>query len=212
MIQSTTDSCMQCVRAVAIVAAVAHEPIPVALMRARIVVLGHPLHQALVPVPLGALVCSLGFDIAGLATGQLVFTTAAFWTAVAGAALGSVAAVVGWADWGALPVGSRARRVGWLHGIGNSVVILLFAISASLRWPQVDSPPAEAIGLSLLGGLLVLLTAWGGGELVSRMGIGVEPGAHPDAPSSLSPQQGRSTNADIARPPTAPARPAAPLS
>jgi uncharacterized membrane protein len=191
MIQSTTDSCMQCVRAVAIVAAVAHEPIPVALMRARIVVLGHPLHQALVPVPLGALVC---------------------WTAVAGAALGSVAAVVGWADWGALPVGSRARRVGWLHGIGNSVVILLFAISASLRWPQVDSPPAEAIGLSLLGGLLVLLTAWGGGELVSRMGIGVEPGAHPDAPSSLSPQQGRSTNADIARPPTAPARPAAPLS
>jgi hypothetical protein len=34
--------------------------------------------------------------------------------------------------------------------------------------------------------LLALGTAWAGGELVERLGVGVDPGANLDAPSSLS--------------------------
>ena len=34
--------------------------------------------------------------------------------------------------------------------------------------------------------LLALVTAWAGGELVERLGVGVDEGANLDAPSSLS--------------------------
>jgi hypothetical protein len=36
------------------------------------------------------------------------------------------------------------------------------------------------------GGILALFTGWLGGELVDRLAIGVDDGAHMDAPSSLS--------------------------
>jgi hypothetical protein len=40
--------------------------------------------------------------------------------------------------------------------------------------------------------LLALVTAWLGGELVERLGVGVDEGANLDAPSSLSgPTTGR---------------------
>lgn len=36
------------------------------------------------------------------------------------------------------------------------------------------------------GAAVGLVTAWLGGELVVRLGVGVDPGAHVDAPSSLT--------------------------
>jgi uncharacterized membrane protein len=46
--------------------------------------------------------------------------------------------------------------------------------------------PLAAFILSFLGGGLALFTGWLGGELVDRLGVGVDEGAHVDAPSSLS--------------------------
>jgi hypothetical protein len=39
---------------------------------------------------------------------------------------------------------------------------------------------------SFLGVLLAVATGWLGGELVNRLGIGVDDGAHVNSPSSLS--------------------------
>ena len=53
-----------------------------------------------------------------------------------------------------------------------------------------EDEPLLREGLALLlslGGLSVGgVTAWLGGELVDRLGVGVDPGAHLDAPNSLS--------------------------
>jgi len=38
----------------------------------------------------------------------------------------------------------------------------------------------------VIGVLAALVTGWLGGELVDRLGVGVDPGANLDAPSSLS--------------------------
>ena len=43
-----------------------------------------------------------------------------------------------------------------------------------------------ALILSFVGVVLALVTGWLGGELVDRLGVGVDDGAHLDAPSSLS--------------------------
>jgi hypothetical protein len=40
--------------------------------------------------------------------------------------------------------------------------------------------------MSFLGGGLAVTTGWLGGELVNRLAVGVDDGAHVNAPSSLS--------------------------
>jgi uncharacterized membrane protein len=95
-----------------------------------------------------------------------------------------LAAPFGFLDWLAVPHGTRARRIGAWHGGGNLVVVVLFAAAWALR--EADGRASGAtIALSLCAVALSLVTAWLGGELVARLGVGVHEGANPDAPSSL---------------------------
>ena len=48
------------------------------------------------------------------------------------------------------------------------------------------APSTGAFVLSFIAVALALVTGWLGGELVDRLGVGVDRGAHLDAPSSLS--------------------------
>jgi hypothetical protein len=99
---------------------------------------------------------------------------------------GLAAAVVGWIDWSAIPARTRAKRVGLVHGAGNVVVLGLFALSWLLRRETPGPPPTEAVVASVVGLGLALVTGWLGGELVERLNVSVDDGAHLDAPSSLS--------------------------
>jgi hypothetical protein len=84
--------------------------------------------------------------------------------------------VFGLVDWLAIPAGTRAKRIGALHGIGNVVVVVLFAVSWLLRRGQDDNAPSGlALWLGIIAVLLALWTAWAGGELVERLGVGVDP-------------------------------------
>jgi uncharacterized membrane protein len=78
-----------------------------------------------------------------------------------------------------------------MHAAGNVVVLALFAGSAWLRHADPALPPTLALVLSFGGAGLSLVTAWLGGELVDRLGVGVSDGAHLDAPSSLSHRDAR---------------------
>ena len=86
----------------------------------------------------------------------------------------------------AIPGGTRARRIGLWHGLGNVVVLALFGSSWVLRRENPVLPPTAAIIAGLMGVVLMAITAWLGGELVDRLGVGVDEGAHLDSPSSLS--------------------------
>jgi uncharacterized membrane protein len=67
------------------------------------------------------------------------------------------------------------------------VVVALFAVSWLLRLNEPNYVPGTvAFILAVVGVLLALVTGWLGGELVDRLGVGVDEGAHLDAPSSLS--------------------------
>lgn len=99
---------------------------------------------------------------------------------------GLAAAVFGLIDWLAIPSGTRAKRIGLWHGAGNVVVVVLFIVSWLLRADALGEPGAIPIILSLLGVGLARLTGWLGGELVDRLGVGVDDGAHLNSPSSLS--------------------------
>jgi len=147
---------------------------------------GHPIHQQLVVFPLGLLATAVVFDILGLVTDAEGFATASFYMIAGGVVSGLLAAVFGAIDYLAIPAGTRARRVGAVHGLGNVVVVVLFAVSWLLRSDEPGhSPGTVAFVLALVGALLATVTGWLGGELVDRLGIGVAPDAGPDTPASF---------------------------
>jgi uncharacterized membrane protein len=100
---------------------------------------------------------------------------------------GLLAAVFGLIDWFAIPAGTRAKRIGLLHGGSNVVVVAIFALVWLMRGNTVDATPTTSLFLLEVVGLaLGSVGGWLGGELVDRLGVGVDDGAHLDAPSSLS--------------------------
>jgi uncharacterized membrane protein len=139
----------------------------------------------LIVFPLGLLAMALVFDIIHLATDVGYWSEIAYRMIAAGLISGLVAAPFGLIDWLAIPAGTRAKRIGAWHGGGNLIVVLLYAASWWFRRSAPQNPMNLAYVLSFGGGLIALVTGWLGGELVDRLAVGVDPGAHVDAPSSL---------------------------
>jgi uncharacterized membrane protein len=141
----------------------------------------------LIVFPLGLLATAVIFDILFLIFNNRLLPTASYYMIAAGILGGLLAAIFGFIDWLGLPNGSRAKNIGLWHGIGNVVIVALFAASWFLRGNNVDFvPDGLALILSFAGTALALITAWIGGELVYRLGVGVDPGANVNAPNSIT--------------------------
>jgi uncharacterized membrane protein len=163
-------------------------------MESRVKLLGHPVHPMLVVFPLGLLATAVIFDILHLIFDNRLLATASYYMIAAGVLGGLLAAIFGFVDWLALPNGSRAKNIGLWHGLGNVLIAGLFAVSWFLRTDNVDFiPDGLALTLSFAGAALALVTAWIGGELVYRLGVGVDPGANVNAPNSITEQSATST-------------------
>ena len=171
-------------------------------MESRVKLFGHPVHPMLIVFPLGLLATAVIFDILYLVFGNRLLPAASYYMIAAGILGGLLAAIFGFIDWLALPNGSRAKSIGLWHGIGNVVIVGLFAASWLLRSNNVDFiPDSFALLLSFAGVALALVTAWIGGELVYRLGVGVDAGANVNAPNSITEESatGTRTNRTVNR-------------
>ena len=155
-------------------------------MESRVKFAGHPVHTMLIVFPLGLLGTAAIFDIIYLISENPEWAVAAYYVIGAGLVGGLAAALFGWLDWWGIPAGTRAKRLGLWHGVGNITVLALFILSWLLRRENPALPPTGAIIAGLSGVMLSLIAAWLGGELVYRLAVGVDGGAHLDSPSSLS--------------------------
>jgi uncharacterized membrane protein len=156
-------------------------------MESRLKLLGHPVHPMLIVFPLGLLATAVVFDILYIVTGNRDLATFSFWAMVAGIIGGLLAAVFGLLDWMAIPKDTRARRIGAIHGVGNVVVVGLFALSLVTRWnAPAYLPDILPLVFALLGAGLALFTAWLGGELVYRLRVAVDDDANLNASNSIS--------------------------
>lgn len=124
--------------------------------------LGHPIHPALVTIPIGSWSSAVALDLAGhqgVAARRLV-------------GLGTIAApaaiATGWSDWSTL--NTVQRRVGLLHAAANATAVILFSLS---YWRRKTATDEFARRTAILG----LLAAGGGGaiggHLVYRLGANV---------------------------------------
>jgi uncharacterized membrane protein len=156
-------------------------------METRLKVLGHPVHPMLIVYPLGLLSTAVVFDVLYVVTGNVDLATFSFWALVAGIVGGAAAAVFGLLDWIGIPRGTRARRIGAMHGAGNAVVVVLFVLSLLTRLSSpAFLPNLLPLVLGLAGAGIALGTAWLGGELVYRLRVAVDDDAGLDASSSLA--------------------------
>ena len=155
-------------------------------MDSRIKLFGHPVHQQLVALPIGLLAASVLFDLVYLGTDNPAFANVAFWMLVSGVVTALAAAPFGYIDWLAIPEKTRAKRIGTMHAMGNMVVLLLFGLSLLVRINDAMTPPRMAIWMSVLAVPVALLAAGLGGELVTRLGVGVSTEAGLNAGNSIT--------------------------
>ncbi len=96
--------------------------------------LGHPLHPAITDVPIGAWLLAGLFDVLWLAAPSQNQWAArgAEWLVIVGIVGAVAAAVTGMADWS--DTYGAERTVGLYHGALNTLALVLFIISAVLRF------------------------------------------------------------------------------
>jgi uncharacterized membrane protein len=155
-------------------------------MESRAKLLGHPVHQMLIPIPAGLFIVGAVLDIVHAFTETPWIPTVSFWNIVIGVVAAVVAAVFGLIDYSKIPRDTRAKQVAMMHGIGNVTAVALFVIALVIRDDlPYNAANGTALALEVVAFALLGVTAWLGGELVDRLGVGVDDGAHLDAPNSL---------------------------
>jgi len=156
-------------------------------MESKAKLFGHAIHPILIVYPLGLLSTAVVFDIIYLITVNPTWSTVAFWMIAAGVIGGLMAAAFGLVDYINIPNGTRAKRIGLMHGLVNVGVVTLFVVSWLLRYRVApEAPPTLAYVLSFVAVGGALLGGWLGGELVERLGVGVAENANLNAPNSLT--------------------------
>ncbi|AFZ18231.1 DUF2231 domain-containing protein [Allocoleopsis franciscana] len=138
-----------------------------------VAVAGHPLHPALITLPIGFLVTAPVTDIAYWFLGDVFWARASFWLIVGGLVTGLLAAITGLLDF--IRIGRvRKHTAGWAHMYANVTALVVTAINLGLRVGNpVDNLLFTGLILSVIVATLLGISGWYGGELVYRHKIAV---------------------------------------
>jgi uncharacterized membrane protein len=149
---------------------------------------GHPLHPFLVPLPIGAFVSSLIFDIlTWTRPGELPWLVDGAWWLIGVGLIGAgIAAVFGVVDLLQIPRGTRPWRVALAHTALNLGVGVLFLIGYAWRagdHVELDKTRSGQLTLSCVAvGLLVVAVVLGQ-TLTYRFATRVDRGATDERPA-----------------------------
>lgn len=131
--------------------------------------LGHPLHPALVNVPIGAWTVAAALDALEEVSGNRTLGSGAD-AAIGLGLVGALgAAITGMADW--RHTDGQARRIGLAHGLLNTGALALYTTSLILRRFKARR---AGRGVAALGYIVANASAYLGGHLVFNEQIGVD--------------------------------------
>jgi uncharacterized membrane protein len=134
---------------------------------------GHPIHAILVQFPIVCFVGAFITDIVYWRSMSFIWETFSVWLLTAGLVGAGLAVVAGLIDFVA-DHRIRQLRSGWIHALGNGLVIALSVINVLVH--SRDGYTAVVPTGIILSGVVVLImmiTGWMGGELVYRRPVGV---------------------------------------
>jgi uncharacterized membrane protein len=135
---------------------------------------GHPLHPALVPVPIGAWVASFVFDVASRLVDNPAFLTQGSRWLIGIGVLGALAAAsIGALDLLAIPTGTRAFRTALVHTALNVGVVVAYTVNFLMRGTQTPRVGWGPLVLSAVSLLVLGVSGFLGGKLAFRFGVRV---------------------------------------
>lgn len=136
-------------------------------------IFGHPIHPMLIPFPITCFVGALVTDVVYAKTANLTWQYFSIWLISAGLFMGGLAALAGFVDYfGDRRV--RQQRPATPHMLLNVAAMLLAFVNAFVH--SRDGWTAVVPQGLILSGVVVLLlgvSAWLGGSLTYRHGVGV---------------------------------------
>jgi len=149
-------------------------------MRSKAAVGNHPIHPALVTIPIGAFFVALVGDVM-----HVIAPEDPFWYDLAFATIGIglmaavVAAVFGAIDYVGVKMSAAAFRLATTHAVANSGALLLYAVSFLLRRNRIaEAGPRwpAAMALEVCGFAILGASGWIGGKLAFEHHVGVAEG------------------------------------
>lgn len=143
--------------------------------------LGHPLHPALVHLPLGLWLGAGAWDVLALLRSEPVWWRLAYYCLALGLAAAALAAVAGFLDFVKIPNGDPAEKPALWHMVVMLTAATLMLAALLLHRGTPPARPGWAAAATLAGCALLAWGGWLGGELVFRHGLGVDDRA-PRAP------------------------------
>ncbi|MBW4647815.1 MAG: DUF2231 domain-containing protein [Kastovskya adunca ATA6-11-RM4] len=138
-----------------------------------VAIAGHPIHPALVTLPIAFLVAAPASDIGYWLTSEPFWARASFYLIAAGLASGVLAALTGMLDLIRIKR-VRERKAGWAHAGLNILALGLTILNLLLRWGEQETVTFPAgLMISVVVALLLSVSAWYGAELIYRHKIAV---------------------------------------
>lgn len=139
---------------------------------------GHPFHPFVAPVPVGAFVSSLIFDVLThtRADGLPYLVDGAFWLIGVGLIGALVAAIFGVQDLLKIARGSRAFRTALTHVALNVLAAVLFIIGYAWRagdHVELDKTRWGQLALSAVAVTVLVVAIWLGQRLTYQYGVRV---------------------------------------
>jgi nitrite reductase/ring-hydroxylating ferredoxin subunit/uncharacterized membrane protein len=160
--------------------------------------LAHPLHPILVHLPIGLFTLSVLFDLANrLFMAENWLVRGSFYMLVFALGVALLAALTGLNDWADIRDDHPGKKIATTHMVLNLVAVALFAVSAGLRYGQLDvvQVPLFPLLLSLAGMGLLGYSGYLGGRLIYEDGVSVgrhrRPGDLPSETVQIAPSDSR---------------------
>jgi uncharacterized membrane protein len=155
-------------------------------MKSKAAIGSHPIHPALVPIPIGAFALTLIGDIAHAVTHNPFWYQFAFYCMGIGIVTALVAAAAGFVDYFGVKMSVVGRKTATVHMALNLTGVLLYtanffmrrgeAALGTSRWPLV-------FGLEVVTFVALGVSGWLGGKLAFEHKVGVVEGTDPEATS-----------------------------
>jgi uncharacterized membrane protein len=148
-------------------------------MRAKVTVLGHPLHAILTDLPIGCFTLAFIWNVVALLANRQPWYAMTFWALLTGVILVVPTALVGLLDYTkVLERKHPGRNTATLHLVANVSATVFFLLSLIFRGgpgPLGGVARFATFVLALIGIALLGLGGYLGGHLVYHHGVGVPP-------------------------------------
>ncbi len=139
--------------------------------------LGHPLHPAIVHLPIGAWILAAVLDLVDRnASNSATVPHLSMYAVITGLATALLAIPTGVAEWSSIKKEKPAWKLGLAHLLLNLFAAVAFAANLGLRWQalETDNPVTTAVLATSVGGaILVVISGYLGSLMVFAHGTSV---------------------------------------